>query len=109
MPLRSVSLSLHYDALVDVVLPQQAEEQTTSDYLLRIFKASIPYMPRTAAKFGQELQLALQPMILKPSTTAGLLVCHLSSPRCSPDLIGDLVGSSRDGCLHVCHRSTCHT
>ncbi|RPD54662.1 hypothetical protein L226DRAFT_613702 [Lentinus tigrinus ALCF2SS1-7] len=50
-----------------------AEEQTTSDYLLRIFRASIPHMPKTAAKFGQELQLALQPMILKPSTAAGIL------------------------------------
>ncbi|KAI0350346.1 hypothetical protein OH77DRAFT_1593607 [Trametes cingulata] len=48
------------------------EEQTTSDYLLRIFRASIPHMPKTAAKFGQELQLALQPMILKPSTAAGV-------------------------------------
>ncbi|KAF8648994.1 hypothetical protein AX16_006108 [Volvariella volvacea WC 439] len=43
------------------------EEQTTSDYLLKIFKASIPHMPKTAAKFGQELQAALQPMIIKPS------------------------------------------
>ncbi|KAI0770449.1 hypothetical protein C8Q74DRAFT_1202231 [Fomes fomentarius] len=50
-----------------------AEEQTTSDYLLRIFRASIPHLPKTAAKFGQELQLALQPMILKPSTAAGVL------------------------------------
>ncbi|RDX49866.1 hypothetical protein OH76DRAFT_1556053 [Lentinus brumalis] len=50
-----------------------AEEQTTSDYLLRIFRASIPHMPKTAVKFGQELQLALQPMILKPSTAAGIL------------------------------------
>ncbi|KAI0754694.1 hypothetical protein C8Q80DRAFT_1094239 [Daedaleopsis nitida] len=50
-----------------------AEEQTTSDYLLRIFRASIPHMPKTAAKFGQELQLALQPMIIKPSTAAGVL------------------------------------
>ncbi|KAL6300065.1 hypothetical protein BKA93DRAFT_803226 [Sparassis latifolia] len=48
------------------------EEQVTSDYLLRIFRASIPHMPKTMAKFGQELQLALQPMILKPSTAAGL-------------------------------------
>ena len=31
-------------------------------------------MPKTAAKFGQELQLALQPMILKPSPAAGVLV-----------------------------------
>ncbi|KAI0761978.1 hypothetical protein BD413DRAFT_221108 [Trametes elegans] len=48
------------------------EEQTTSDYLLRIFRASLPHMPKTAAKFGQELQLALQPMILKPSPAAGV-------------------------------------
>ncbi|KAI0629898.1 hypothetical protein C8Q77DRAFT_1139118 [Trametes polyzona] len=48
------------------------EEQATSDYLLKIFRASIPHMPKTAAKFGQELQLALQPMILKPSTAAGV-------------------------------------
>ncbi|KAI9064653.1 hypothetical protein FKP32DRAFT_1625471 [Trametes sanguinea] len=48
------------------------EEQTTSDYLLRIFRASIPHMPKTAARFGQELQLALQPMILKPSIAAGV-------------------------------------
>ncbi|KAI0927411.1 hypothetical protein AcV5_007956 [Taiwanofungus camphoratus] len=49
------------------------EEQVTCDYLLRIFRASIPYLPKTAAKFGQELQLALQPMIIKPSATAGIL------------------------------------
>ncbi|KAJ3011709.1 hypothetical protein NUW54_g2081 [Trametes sanguinea] len=33
------------------------EEQTTSDYLLRIFRASIPHMPKTAARFGQELPI----------------------------------------------------
>jgi cohesin loading factor subunit SCC2 len=31
-------------------------------------------MPKTAAKFGQELQLALQPMILKPSSAGGVAV-----------------------------------
>jgi cohesin loading factor subunit SCC2 len=31
-------------------------------------------MPKTAAKFGHELQLALQPMIIKPSTAGGILV-----------------------------------
>lgn len=31
-------------------------------------------MPKTAAKFGHELQLALQPMIIKPSTAGGVLV-----------------------------------
>ncbi|KAI0051083.1 hypothetical protein FA95DRAFT_1554896 [Auriscalpium vulgare] len=49
-----------------------SEEQITSDYLLKIFRVSIPHMPKTAAKFGQELQLALQPMILKPSTSGGV-------------------------------------
>ncbi|PCH40319.1 hypothetical protein WOLCODRAFT_67627 [Wolfiporia cocos MD-104 SS10] len=48
------------------------EEQMTSDYLLRIFRASIPHIPRTAAKLAQELQLALQPMVLKPSSAAGM-------------------------------------
>lgn len=28
-------------------------------------------------KFGQELQLALQPMVLKPSTTAGVQVGYI--------------------------------
>lgn len=49
-----------------------SEEQVTSDYLLKIFRVSIPHMPKTAAKFGSELQLALQPMILKPSTAGGV-------------------------------------
>jgi cohesin loading factor subunit SCC2 len=49
-----------------------SEEQVTSDYLLKIFRVSIPHMPKTAAKFASELQLALQPMILKPSTAGGV-------------------------------------
>ncbi|THH14012.1 hypothetical protein EW146_g6273 [Bondarzewia mesenterica] len=49
------------------------EEQITSDYLLKIFRASVPNMPKTAVKFGQELQLALQPMILRPPTAGGVL------------------------------------
>ncbi|KAI0064180.1 hypothetical protein BV25DRAFT_1934347 [Artomyces pyxidatus] len=48
------------------------EEQITSDYLLKIFRVSTPHMPKTAAKFGHELQMALQPMILKPSTSGGV-------------------------------------
>ncbi|TFY83179.1 hypothetical protein EWM64_g834 [Hericium alpestre] len=47
------------------------DEQTTSDYLLKTFRVSIPQMPKTAAKFGAELQTALQPMILKPSAAGG--------------------------------------
>ncbi|KAJ6466251.1 hypothetical protein C8R45DRAFT_1021008 [Mycena sanguinolenta] len=49
-----------------------AEEQATNDYLLKIFRASIPHMPRTAIKFAQELQTTIQPMILKPSPLGGL-------------------------------------
>ncbi|KAF9267598.1 hypothetical protein L218DRAFT_955463 [Marasmius fiardii PR-910] len=52
--------------------PSNSEEQATADYLLKIFRASIPHMPKTAAKFGQELQAILQPMILKPSPIGGL-------------------------------------
>ncbi|KAH9175682.1 hypothetical protein EDB89DRAFT_2135583 [Lactarius sanguifluus] len=48
------------------------EEQVTSDYLLKIFRVSVPHMPKTSVKFGNELQLALQPMILKPSTAGGV-------------------------------------
>ncbi|KAF8636245.1 hypothetical protein AX17_003730 [Amanita inopinata Kibby_2008] len=44
------------------------EELATSDYLLKIFRVSIPHMPKTAAKFGHELQSALQPMVVKPSS-----------------------------------------
>lgn len=43
------------------------EEQATSDYLLKVFRVSLPHMPKTAAKFGHELQMALQPMVLKPN------------------------------------------
>ncbi|KAJ3516976.1 hypothetical protein NLJ89_g794 [Agrocybe chaxingu] len=50
------------------------EELATSDYLLKIFKVSIPHMPKTAAKFGHELQAALQPMIIKPSGGGGIQI-----------------------------------
>ncbi|KAL0960842.1 hypothetical protein HGRIS_005858 [Hohenbuehelia grisea] len=49
------------------------EEQATSEYLLKIFRTSIPCMPKTEAKFGSELQLALQPMVVKPSGGIGAL------------------------------------
>ncbi|EDR13190.1 uncharacterized protein LACBIDRAFT_292430 [Laccaria bicolor S238N-H82] len=57
------------------------EELITSDYLLKIFRVSIPHMPKTAAKFGQELQTSLQPMIIKPSGGGGIQVLffHLSA------------------------------
>ncbi|TFK69516.1 protein rad9 [Pluteus cervinus] len=46
--------------------PTTAEEQARSDYLLKIFRAAIPHLPKTAAKFGQDLQQTLQPMVVKP-------------------------------------------
>ncbi|TDL22099.1 hypothetical protein BD410DRAFT_770589 [Rickenella mellea] len=52
--------------------PTTPEEQMTSDYILKIFRASIPHMPKTAAKFGNDLQRVLQPMVVKPSPAAGL-------------------------------------
>ncbi|KAI0078215.1 ARM repeat-containing protein [Panus rudis PR-1116 ss-1] len=52
--------------------PTTSEEHVMTDYLLRIFRACIPHLPKTAVKFGQELQLALQPMILKPNQQAGI-------------------------------------
>jgi hypothetical protein len=52
----------------------QNEELITTDYLLKIFRVSIPHMPPTAGKFGQDLQLALQPMIIKPSGSGGVQV-----------------------------------
>jgi cohesin loading factor subunit SCC2 len=55
------------------------DEQTIADYLLKIFRAAIPHMPKTATGFGQDLQLALQPMILKPS--AGLNVSAIASSQ----------------------------
>ncbi|KAH7103288.1 hypothetical protein BKA62DRAFT_696412 [Auriculariales sp. MPI-PUGE-AT-0066] len=52
--------------------PSTEEEHRTAEYLLKIFRASVPLMPKTAAKFGAELQKTLQPMIIKPSGTGGL-------------------------------------
>ncbi|KAK1217276.1 Sister chromatid cohesion protein 2 [Marasmius sp. AFHP31] len=51
--------------------PTNMEEQATADYLLKIFRASIPHMPKTT-KFGQDLQTVLQPMIIKPSQVGGV-------------------------------------
>lgn len=54
--------------------PMKAEEQTISDYLLKIYRLCIPTMPKTALKFGQELQTTLQPMVIKPSSAGGITV-----------------------------------
>lgn len=45
----------------------QPEEQVTSDYLLKVFRVSIPGMPKTASKFAHELQSVLQQMLMKPA------------------------------------------
>ncbi|KAJ7134305.1 hypothetical protein C8R44DRAFT_770123 [Mycena epipterygia] len=61
------------------------EEQATSDYILKIFRVSIPHMPRTAIKFAQELQAALQPMVIKPSSAGGLqetVACMCTVVQC---------------------------
>ncbi|KAG8214779.1 hypothetical protein J3R82DRAFT_9915 [Butyriboletus roseoflavus] len=61
--------------------PASPEELAVTDYLLRVFRISIPHMPKTAVKFGQELQLVLQPMIVKPSNVGGV-VCLQESVAC---------------------------
>lgn len=48
------------------------EEVQMAEHLLKIFRVSVPHMPKTAAKFGSELQSALQPMIIKPSPVGGI-------------------------------------
>ncbi|KAJ7366455.1 hypothetical protein DFH08DRAFT_1003444, partial [Mycena albidolilacea] len=55
--------------------PTNAEDQQTTDYLLKIFRASIPHMPRTAIKFGQELQKKLQPMVAQPASKTVACFC----------------------------------
>ncbi|KIO02759.1 hypothetical protein M404DRAFT_15882 [Pisolithus tinctorius Marx 270] len=61
--------------------PTSTDELVVSDYLLRVFRISIPHMPKTAIKFGQDLQLVLQPMIVKPSSVGGV-VCLQESVAC---------------------------
>lgn len=79
----------------------------TTDYLLKIFRVSIPHMPSTAAKFGQELQKALQPMIIKPSGNGGVQVCCALSSNFSAlgiDGIG-MIDSARSCGVYVCCRT----
>ncbi|KAL1664712.1 hypothetical protein GGF50DRAFT_101537 [Schizophyllum commune] len=44
-----------------------AEEYAISEHVLKILRASVPHMPKTAVKFGQDLQATLQPMVIKPN------------------------------------------
>ena len=55
-------------------------------------------MPKTAVKFGQELQATLQPMIIKPSA-GGVQVCF--SSVVSVFYVNILFSSYRK-LLHVC-------
>ncbi|GAA5844746.1 hypothetical protein JCM11251_002267 [Rhodosporidiobolus azoricus] len=43
------------------------EEQVISDYLLKIFRAAVIAQPKTAGKFGKDLENSLVPMLNKPS------------------------------------------
>ncbi|KAL5482593.1 SCC2 [Sanghuangporus weigelae] len=43
------------------------EDVVASDYILKIYRASIPNMSKTSVKFGNDLQSILQPMVLKPN------------------------------------------
>ena len=54
-----------------------------TDYLYRVFRISIPHMPNTTVKFGQELQLpvVLQHMILKLSNIGGVVVGRTHKSR----------------------------
>jgi len=85
----------------------QLEEQATSDYLLKVFRASIPHMPKTTAKFGHELQLALQPMIIKPNGNGIQVDIFLEYFfRIDPILV---VGPARKRGLHVHCGSKSHS
>ena len=56
-------------------------------------------MPKTAVKFGLELQYALQPMIIKPSQSAGVLVRF--APTVLENVSHDAIGLARDRCVLV--------
>ncbi|KZP01340.1 hypothetical protein CALVIDRAFT_492971 [Calocera viscosa TUFC12733] len=49
-----------------------ADDRAITDSILKVFRASIPGMPKTAINFGEELQKVLVPMISKPSTVRGI-------------------------------------
>ncbi|KEI37889.1 uncharacterized protein L969DRAFT_554447 [Mixia osmundae IAM 14324] len=58
------------------------EEQVAADYVLRIYRRSIPKMPKALTRFSGELQDALLPMINKPSV--------VKSPSTLQDLVACL-------------------
>ncbi|GAA5904538.1 hypothetical protein JCM6882_004901 [Rhodosporidiobolus microsporus] len=44
------------------------EEQAVSDCLLKVFRAAVVAQPKTASKFGKDLENSLTPMLNKPSS-----------------------------------------
>ncbi|KAF8333610.1 uncharacterized protein EI90DRAFT_2994571 [Cantharellus anzutake] len=65
--------------------PSNPEELAISDYILKIFRLSIPTFPKTAIKFGQELQPILQPIIKGSSgglaTLQEAVACHCATVK----------------------------
>ncbi|EJU03190.1 ARM repeat-containing protein [Dacryopinax primogenitus] len=49
-----------------------ADERAITDSVLKVFRAAIPGMPKTAVAFGEELQKVLLPMISRPSSAGGI-------------------------------------
>ena len=96
-------------AAIVVLILHQPEELVVSDYLLKIFRISIPHMPKTAVKFGQELQLVLQPMIVKPSHNGGVVVSCLMHSMLYKVLHSSILEPTRKCSLHVWCSSTSHT
>ncbi|KAG8957597.1 Sister chromatid cohesion protein 2 [Tulasnella sp. 419] len=51
------------------------EDQMIADYILKVYCACIPQLPKTASQFAQELQSTLASRIQKPPTIATLQDC----------------------------------
>ncbi|GAA5903419.1 hypothetical protein JCM8208_001915 [Rhodotorula glutinis] len=76
--LSSVDANLLSTAKATLLLPflksaATPDEQIISDYLLRIFRAAVVAMPKSATKFGRDLQAALMPMLNKPTHNVSIL------------------------------------
>ncbi|GAA5844309.1 hypothetical protein JCM9279_001763 [Rhodotorula babjevae] len=76
--LSSVDPNLLSTAKATLLLPflksaATPDEQVISDYLLRIFRAAVVVMPKSATKFGRDLQAALMPMLNKPTHNVSIL------------------------------------
>ncbi|EIN12396.1 hypothetical protein PUNSTDRAFT_118258 [Punctularia strigosozonata HHB-11173 SS5] len=48
------------------------ERQIAAEYVLKIFRATVPHLPKTAVKFGHDLQSTLQKMVIKPTKPGSL-------------------------------------